>query len=137
MGDLLKDDPNRPLGLAREGPAADRFDEPASPAHRGSDMYCQQCGKELPPNSLSCPACGFKADPPRSASSSSTEDVVADLKHSAKELVRATAKLTQRAAEKADVVANDPKGSAKRVSRKVSEELDKAAKEVDRILREL
>jgi len=100
-------------------------------------MFCQQCGKELPTNGLTCPACGFKTDPPGSASSSSTDDVVADLKRSAKELVRATAKLTQRAAEKADVVAKDPKGSAQRVSRKVSEELDRAAKEIERILRDL
>jgi len=102
-------------------------------------MYCQGCGRELPAGSRTCPACGFLAEPPPSAASSpgTIEELVAELKRTAKELGRDAAQLSQRVVGKAGEVAKDPPASAKRVTRKVAQELDKAAKEIDRILRDL
>jgi HEPN domain-containing protein len=103
-------------------------------------MYCQGCGRELPTGNLTCPACGFSNHAPGTAApppASSVEDLVADLKRTAKELARDAAKLSQRVVDKAGEVARDPPKSAKRVSKKVAEELDKAAKEIDRIIRDL
>jgi len=103
-------------------------------------MYCQGCGRELPSGVLTCPGCGFANQDPGATSSARTgsvDELVADLKRTAKELARDAAKLSQRAVDKAGEVARDPPKTAKRVSKKVAEELDKAAQEIDRILREL
>lgn len=103
-------------------------------------MYCQGCGRELPSGVLTCPACGFATSVPGAAPSARTgsvDELVADLKRTAKELARDAAKLSQRAVDKAGEVARDPSNAAKRVSKKVADELDKAAQEIDRILRDL
>jgi hypothetical protein len=67
----------------------------------------------------------------------SIDDALAEVRRAAKEFGRAAADLSQRVVRKAGDAARDPPGSAKKVSRKVAQELDKAAREVDRILRDL
>jgi uncharacterized Zn finger protein (UPF0148 family) len=103
-------------------------------------MFCQQCGKEIPSGSPTCPACGFNAMSHSAAAPSdpeSVEKIISEMKRAAKDLSVAAANLSQRVADKAGRAAKDPSGSAKRATRKVAEELDKAAKEIDRVLRDL
>jgi hypothetical protein len=99
-------------------------------------MNCQQCGKEIPAGSPTCPACGFFAVP-RPPSPDSIDEAVSEVKRAAHELAEAAASLSRRVVDKAGKAAKDPAGSATRVTRKVAQELNKAAKEVDRILRDL
>jgi predicted nucleic acid-binding Zn-ribbon protein len=99
-------------------------------------MYCQNCGKELPTSTVSCPACGaevFYPVPP----SRPIEDVVDDLKRAAKDLAANAVQLSRSLATKADAVAKDPTGSAKKAANKVAAELDEVAKEIDRIFKDL
>jgi hypothetical protein len=63
------------------------------------------------------------------------EEAVSELKRSAKELARATALLSKRVVESAGTAAQDPVGTTKRTTRAVAKELDKAAQEIERILR--
>jgi cell division septum initiation protein DivIVA len=102
-------------------------------------MNCPQCGKEIPAGSPTCPACGFFTvpHPPTGSTAESVDQAVADLKRAAKELARSAAALSGRVVDKAGDAAKDPKGSAKKVTRKVAQELDKASKEIERILRDL
>jgi uncharacterized Zn finger protein (UPF0148 family) len=101
-------------------------------------MFCQQCGKEIPAGSPTCPACGYFAMPRGSTHApGSMEEAVSELKRSAKELARATALLSKRVVEKAGTAAQDPSGTAKRTTRAVAKELDKAAQEIERVLRDL
>jgi hypothetical protein len=67
----------------------------------------------------------------------SIEQAVGELKRAAKDFARAAVDLSRRAAKKAEAAAKDPPGSTKRAAQVVSQELDKAAKEIDRILRDL
>ncbi|HKN07014.1 MAG TPA: zinc ribbon domain-containing protein [Thermoplasmata archaeon] len=103
-------------------------------------MYCQQCGKEIPSGSPTCPACGFNAmarRPTPSSGSDSIEHFVSETKKAAKELAAAAATLSQRVVDKAAGAARNPPASVKRATRKAAEELEKAAREIDRIIRDL
>ena len=104
-------------------------------------MYCQQCGHELPPGANNCPACGSQVVPPahshRSGATLNLDEAIADAKKAAKDLVSITAQLSERLAAKAERVAKDPSGSAKRGVRRMATELDKARKEIDKILNNL
>ncbi len=124
------------LGATRHG----RVDEASRPSPDEPSVYCQGCGRELPSGVLICPACGYAtpgAGEGASARTGSVDELVADLKRTAKQLGRDAAKLSQRAVDKAGEVARNPPDAAKRVSKKVARELDKAAQEIDRILRDL
>lgn len=102
-------------------------------------MYCQSCGKELSPGAPSCAACGARViyPPAPSELTDQVEQIAAEVKRAAKELVSSTARLSGRLAEKAETAAKDPSGSAKKAARRVAHELDAVAKEVDRILKDL
>jgi len=103
-------------------------------------MYCAQCGKELPANTPTCPACGFVTTPPHSgprARPGSLDEAVSELKRTAQELGRAAADFSERVVDKAGKVAKDAPGSARKASRRVADEVEKAAKEIDRVLRDL
>jgi hypothetical protein len=102
-------------------------------------MYCQSCGKELPTGSATCPFCGFAAPAPgrRAGSSSSLDDVLFETKRAAQDLASSAAKLSERLLTKAGYAAKDPKGSAKKAVKRVAEELEGAAREIDRIVRDL
>lgn len=67
----------------------------------------------------------------------SLNDVIDETRRAAKELAEAVAKLTKRAFAKAEAASNDPSLSARKVAQRVAKDLDAAAKEVDRILRDL
>lgn len=104
-------------------------------------MYCQHCGQELPSGALTCPSCG--AATPAGASRSggspppSLEDVLSETKRAAQDLAASAARLSERLLSKAGVAAKDPKGSAKKAVKRVAKELEGAAREVDRIVRDL
>jgi hypothetical protein len=102
-------------------------------------MYCQSCGKELAPGATVCAACGARVffPPPPSPSTDQVDQIAADVKRAAKDLVSSAARLSRRLADSAESAAKDPSGSAKKAGRKVAAELDAVAKEVDRIVREL
>ncbi|MGA8603809.1 MAG: zinc ribbon domain-containing protein [Thermoplasmata archaeon] len=103
-------------------------------------MYCQQCGKEIPSGSPTCPACGFNAMarvPTPSSRSDTLEHFVSETKKAAKDLAAAAASLSQRVVDKATVTAKNPSASAKRATQKAADELEKAAREIDRIIRDL
>jgi hypothetical protein len=102
-------------------------------------MNCQQCGKELPPGSLTCAACGFRSAPPPAAAPppASLEQLLSETKHAAQDLLSSTAQLSKRLASKAHTAAKDPSGSAKKVVRRATEELEAAARDIDRILQDL
>lgn len=102
-------------------------------------MYCQECGHEIPSGQRTCPSCGARSIPRRSSSlaAASFDQALADAKSAAKDLAKLTAKLSQRVAEKAGRAAKDPSSSARRGARRVASELDKAANEIERILRDL
>jgi hypothetical protein len=106
---------------------------------RGTPMYCQSCGKELPPGAGSCPACGARVfyPPPSNSATDPVERVVADMKRAAKDLASSAAHVSRRLASGAENAAKDPSGSAKKAAKKVADELDAVAKEVDKILNDL
>ena len=62
---------------------------------------------------------------------------MSDTKRAAKDLASSAAKLSERLLSKAGVAAKDPKGSAKKAAKRVAHELEEAAHEIDRIVRDL
>ena len=63
--------------------------------------------------------------------------LVAEARKAARDLAGATARVSKKLVEKADVVAKDPSGSARTVARTASRELDKARKEIEKALSRL
>jgi hypothetical protein len=102
-------------------------------------MYCQSCGRELAPGASSCAACGARVfyPPPPSDSSDQIDQIAAEVRKAAKELISTTARLSGQLAEKAEATAKDPSGSAKKAAHRVAKELDAVAGELDRILKGL
>lgn len=101
-------------------------------------MYCQNCGKELPVGALSCASCGAVVPGVHvGAAPASVQELLAEARRAARELVSATAQLSTHLASKAEAVAKDPSGSVKRTVHRAAQELDAAAREIDRILRDL
>ena len=111
-------------------------------------MYCSQCGRELPGDTATCPACGFSpaappssagawSTPPPSPSSDPVEEILNETRKAARELANATARLSKRLVKEARTATKDPSGSAKKAVKRVAQELDSAAKEIDRILKDL
>jgi cell division septum initiation protein DivIVA len=101
-------------------------------------MYCQWCGAELPAGAAKCPKCGKATS--SASGPTGTQDfdqIIADAKRAAKDLTTAAAQLTQRLGSKMQAAADDPKGSAHRVARRVAKELDAAREEIEKALREL
>ncbi len=103
-------------------------------------MFCAQCGKELPPNATACPACGFVStgtDARPGPATETLEQILKETKRAAHELAQASARLSTRLVEKAQTAAREPKASAKRAAHQVAQELDAAAREIDRLLKEI
>lgn len=102
-------------------------------------MYCSHCGKELMPGSLTCAACGFvsAAPTPAAVPPASLEQLLSETRHAAKDLAKSTSQLSKRLISKAKTAAKDPSGSAKKVAHRAAKELDAAAREIDRIIRDL
>jgi len=103
-------------------------------------MFCVQCGKEIPSGSPTCPACGAFVVPPSPSGPTRTltlDDAVAEFKHAAKDLAQSAQALSKRVAVEAHKATQDPAGSAKRATRKVADELDQAARTIERMLRDL
>ncbi len=104
-------------------------------------MYCQNCAHELPSGATACPACGYAVPGmgahAGSSAASSIDQVLHDTKQAAKELAASAGKLSERLVAKAGTAAKDPAGSAKKAVKRVAHELEEAAHEIDRIVREL
>lgn len=65
------------------------------------------------------------------------DHLVEDAKHAARDLVVATARLSKSLVAKAEVAAKDPPGAARGAARRAAKELDRAAHELDDLLRKL
>jgi hypothetical protein len=101
-------------------------------------MYCQNCGKEIPSGAYTCTACGAVVPGShRGSSVPSVHQLVQETRRAARELASATANLSRHLASRAESAARDPSGSAKKVAHRVAKELDAAADEIDRILKDL
>lgn len=101
-------------------------------------MYCQNCGKEIASGAYSCASCGAVVPKShRGSASTSVHQLVQETRRAARELASATAKLSRGLASKAESAASDPSGAAKKVAHRVAKELDAAAEEIDRILKDL
>jgi zinc ribbon protein len=111
-------------------------------------MFCSQCGKELPPGAPTCPACGAPVPPapaspsqptPQSTGSSpsTVDQMVAEVKQAAKELIQVSARISRYAVDHAEAAGKDPSGTVKKAAKRVAKELDDAAREVERVLRDL
>jgi len=103
-------------------------------------MYCVQCGKEIPAGSPTCPACGFNAMPGARGGSGGTvsfDQAVRELRSAARDLARSARGFSKRVGAEAQKAADDPAGAARRAARKAAQELDHAASEVERVLRDL
>jgi ABC-type transporter Mla subunit MlaD len=101
-------------------------------------MYCQNCGKELAPGAASCGACGAGVPGhPTGGEAASLSQLLEETRRAARDLAQSSAELTKRLASRADAVRRDPKGSAKKAVDRAAKELDAAAHEVERILKDL
>jgi len=67
----------------------------------------------------------------------SLRDVLGDVRRASRNLAVATARLTKRIASKAEVAAQNPTDSAKKAAHRLAKELEAAANEVEKILRDL
>lgn len=101
-------------------------------------MYCQNCGKELPSGASNCPACGAAVSSwPVPPSPDLLDQMVSEAKRAAKDLIVATGRISRYAAKEAKAASKDPSGSAKKVAKRVASELEHAASEVERLVRDL
>ena len=105
-------------------------------------MFCQNCGNRLNAGDTVCSKCnapvGLPPPPPGApAGQNPVDDLVREVKRSAKELAVASARLSKHLAAKAETAAKDPSGSAKKVATRVTSELDRIANEIDKALRDL
>ncbi len=101
-------------------------------------MYCQNCGTELPTGALLCSSCGAHVPGhPPGKEPASFRQLLEETRRSAHDLADSTTQLTKRLASKAETAAKDPSASAKKAAKRVAKELDAAAREVERILRDL
>ncbi len=65
------------------------------------------------------------------------EDALGEAKKAARELASASARLSKALIDKAESAARNPQGTARKATKAVAHELDSAAKEINRILRDL
>jgi zinc-ribbon domain len=103
-------------------------------------MYCRWCGTALPEGATVCPKCGRPTgDVPAAgpAASDALDQAVTETKRAARDLASAAARFTERLSVEMQATAEDPKGTAKRVARKVAEDLDAAREEIEKALRDL
>jgi hypothetical protein len=101
-------------------------------------MYCSTCGRELPPGSTVCPVCSGGASGPQASSSTDViGQAVAEAKRAAKDLMEASARLSRMAIDRAEAAGKDPAGTAKKVAERVANDLESAARAVEKALKEL
>ncbi|MHB8351094.1 MAG: hypothetical protein ACYDFT_00115 [Thermoplasmata archaeon] len=62
--------------------------------------------------------------------------MVSEVAHAAKDLAATVSRLTERFVTKAEAVSKDPTGAARKAARRAADELDAAAKEIDRVLKQ-
>lgn len=101
-------------------------------------MYCYNCGKPLPPDATTCPACqAVVVHPPAAGGSDPVDHIVADVKRATNELLEATARLTRRVANVAGEAAKEPTETAKKATRRVADELERMARAIDQEIKKL
>jgi uncharacterized protein Yka (UPF0111/DUF47 family) len=101
-------------------------------------MFCQNCGKKLSAEALSCTACGAVVPGVHvNSSPASFSELLAETRRAARNLASSTAQLSKHLASKAQRAAKDPSGSAKKAVHRLAKELDAAAREIDKILKDL
>ncbi|MCI4335846.1 MAG: hypothetical protein L3K17_01420 [Thermoplasmata archaeon] len=102
-------------------------------------MNCDGCGAEHAEGAATCASCGrsLLPPPPGSPGPDPIDGLARDVKAAAKELIVASAKLSKSLAHHAAKAAEDPKGTTKKVAKKVATDLEKAGQEIERALRDL
>ena len=103
-------------------------------------MFCRWCGALLPADAATCPQCSKPTSESNERSEPMTDSfdrVVADTTRAAKDLTAAASRLTERLAKEMQATADDPKGTATRVARRVARDLDAAREEIEKALRDL
>ena len=65
------------------------------------------------------------------------KDAIEATRRAAVELASSTVKLTKRVMDKADAAAKDPSGSVRKAAKRAAKEIDVAAREIERVLRDL
>lgn len=102
-------------------------------------MYCAQCGKPLEAGATVCPSCQYPAAqaPAASPAGPSVDQVVSEMARAAREFGSTVSRLSERVVAKAEAASKDPTGAAKKAAHRAAKELDAAAREIDRILKDL
>ncbi len=101
-------------------------------------MNCPKCGKEVPAGAVSCANCGATLFPARSPPpEDSFQILIGDAKNAAKEFAEAAAKVSSRILKKLETAADHPSTSAKEGLKRAAKELDDAAKDLERMFRDL
>jgi uncharacterized Zn finger protein (UPF0148 family) len=103
-------------------------------------MNCAHCGAGLAEGATTCPSCGAavtRLTPPPPPAPASFDELLADTKRAAKDLAASTARLSRQLLVKAETAAKNPPAAAKKVAHRAAKELEAAAREVDRILKDL
>lgn len=103
-------------------------------------MNCTKCGAGLPQGATSCPSCGASvagAAPAPGPAPASLEELLSETKRAAKDLASSTAQLSKRLFTRAETATKEPRVTAKKVAQRAAKELEAAAREVERILKDL
>ncbi len=106
-------------------------------------MYCQFCGKPIAEGAMDCPACGravpstappVSSPPAGGTASESIESLVAEAKRAAVALAKVSARVSERLIAKAETATQGTGLSARAAARQASKELERARKEIERVL---
>jgi uncharacterized Zn finger protein (UPF0148 family) len=101
-------------------------------------MFCQNCGKELPAGANACPACGAVVPGHVPAGHpASFQQSLEETRRAVRDLIDRTAQLTKRVAARAEDAAKEPSATARKAVDRVTKELDDAARDLERLLKEL
>jgi hypothetical protein len=103
-------------------------------------MYCVYCGKEIGDADSKCPGCGkevVRPVPPSGSTRDALGQMLADTERAARDLALGAARLSEKVASKAKRAAEDPGEAARKTARRVSEELDRARRDLEKVLRDL
>ncbi|HTT25884.1 MAG TPA: hypothetical protein VMH90_02825 [Thermoplasmata archaeon] len=99
-------------------------------------MDCSGCGAPLGAGFAYCPACGRPTAPLRAETGREPfESLVRDLAAEADRLGKATARVAERALDRADAALKDPPAAARHALDRARREMERARRDLDELLR--